>query len=41
MDVTPQEKVLGMDDMILIIYGFVLGTDMNKIVYSMDEKELY
>jgi len=31
MNITPQQLVLGMDEMLLAIYGFVIGTNMNTI----------
>ena len=32
MNITPQQLVLGMDEMLLAIYGFAIGTNMNTIV---------
>eukprot|EP00979_Chaetoceros_neogracilis_P005119 scaffold891_cov274-Chaetoceros_neogracile.AAC.3 len=31
MNITPQQLVLGMDEMLLAIYGFLIGTNMNTI----------
>jgi hypothetical protein len=35
MNITPQQRVLGMDEMLLAVYGFAIGTNMNTIAEKM------